>query len=97
MVVGILKIKLHIPESNSLKVKRMVLRSVKQRVRNNFNVSVIEADYQDKWQVTLLVFACVGNHSGLVNSALSKIVDFMSNFKGTVLLDYDVLLQNGWK
>lgn len=90
MVVGILRIKLHIPESNSLKRKRMVLKSIKQRVRNSFNVSVAELDYQDKWQLTLLAFACIGAHSRLVNSTLSKIVDFIENFRDIVLLDYEM-------
>lgn len=90
MVVGILKLKLQIPESNSLKRKRMVLKSIKDRVRNNFNVSVMEADHQDKWQVTLLAFACIGPYSGLVNSTLSKIVDFTSDVNGAVLLDYEM-------
>lgn len=90
MVVGILKVKLHIPQSNSLKAKRMVLKSIKDRVRNNFNVSVMEADHQDKWQVSLLAFACIGAYSGLVNSTLSKVVDFTSSVDDVVLLDYEI-------
>ena len=90
MVVGILRLKLQIRESNSLKAKRIVLSSIKDKVRDNFNVSVMEADHQDKWQVSLLAFACIGAYSGLVNSTLSKVVDFISDFKEIVLLDYEM-------
>ena len=68
----------------------MVLKSIQERVRNGFNVSVTEADYHDKWQVTLLAFACIGGHSGLVNGVLSKVVDYVSDSKDVVFLDYEM-------
>ena len=49
MVVGLLSVELHIPGARSLKEKRFVLRSVRDRLRK-FNVAVAEVEYQDLWQ-----------------------------------------------
>jgi uncharacterized protein YlxP (DUF503 family) len=49
MVVGLLSVELHIPYAQSLKDKRMVLRSLKDRLKK-FNVSVAEVEYQNVWQ-----------------------------------------------
>ena len=49
MVIGLLSIELHLPGARSLKDKRMVLRSVKDRLKK-FNVSVSETEHQDLWQ-----------------------------------------------
>jgi uncharacterized protein YlxP (DUF503 family) len=48
--VGVLRLTFYIPESGSLKGKRRILRSIKDRLRSQFNVSVAEIDYQDLWQ-----------------------------------------------
>ena len=57
MVVGVLKLKLIIPENHSLKGKRGVLKSVQARVANQFNVSVTECGDHDLWQSAILGFA----------------------------------------
>ena len=49
MVIGLLEIQLSLLGNRSLKEKRMVLRSVKDRVRNSFNVSIAEVADHDKW------------------------------------------------
>lgn len=50
MPIGFLALEIHIPDARSLKDKRQVLRSLKDRLRANFNVAVAELDYQDLWQ-----------------------------------------------
>ena len=50
MPVGLLTLELHIAEAQSLKDKRQVLRSLKDRLRAKFNVAVAELDFEDKWQ-----------------------------------------------
>jgi len=59
MVVASLRVSLHIPESQSLKDKRAVVRSLVERLRRTFNVSVAEVDDQDVWQVATLGVVCV--------------------------------------
>ena len=50
MPVGLLTLELHIPDAQSLKDKRQVLRSLKDKLRREFNVAVAELDHQDVWQ-----------------------------------------------
>ena len=50
IVIALLTLDIHIPHAHSLKDKRMILRSLKDRLRSKFNVSVSEVDHQDLWQ-----------------------------------------------
>ena len=77
MVVGILKLRLTIPENHSLKGKRGVLKSIQTRVGNQFNVSVTECGDQDLWQSAVLGFAAAGSSQPIVEATLGKIVDFV--------------------
>jgi len=77
MNVGILQVELFIPHSGSLKSKRHVLRSLKDRIRQRFNVSVSEVDGQDKWQRAVLGIACVGCDKPYINGTLSRISDLI--------------------
>jgi uncharacterized protein YlxP (DUF503 family) len=52
--IGLLTLHLHIEHSQSLKDKRQVLRTLKDRLRKRFNVSVAELDFQDSWQSSLI-------------------------------------------
>ena len=70
IIVGLCTIELFIPDSQSLKDKRQVLLSVKDRLRQKFNVSVAEVDGQDLWQKAVLALACVANDGRHVNQIL---------------------------
>ncbi len=74
MVVGVCTIEMRLHGSRSLKEKRRVLRSVKDRIRNRFNVSIAEVDYQDKWQRALIALAAVSNNRVYVNRMLEEAV-----------------------
>lgn len=71
MVVGVCELELHIPGSASLKQKRQVLRSLKDRLRARFNVAVSETDHHDLWQRTTLAIVTVSNDAAVVHSILS--------------------------
>ncbi len=75
--VGVLLVFLHIPQAQSLKDKRVVLRSIKDKVRAHYNVSVAELDGQDKWQTTTLGFAAINCDQryleGQLNDVLSSV------------------------
>lgn len=90
MIIGIIKFMILISTSNSLKEKRMVLRSLKNRLRNNFNISVIELDDHDKWQKSTLALATIGSEKTRVNSLLSNIINFLEGSKQIQLLDYEM-------
>jgi uncharacterized protein len=79
MVVGILRLTLYLPENHSLKGKRQVLRAIKARVRNKFNVSIAESDGHDMWQRAELGICQVGNDRSFVDSALREVVNFIDS------------------
>lgn len=77
MVVGVLRITLYLPENHSLKGKRGVLRKIKARVANEFNVSIAECDGHDLWQRAVLGVSQVGTDTAYVDGALRQVVRFI--------------------
>jgi uncharacterized protein YlxP (DUF503 family) len=92
MVVGLASIDVHLPESGSLKSKRQILRRIKDRVRNNFNVSIAEVDHNDLWQRTTLGVSVVANQRQFANQVLSGVVDLVGKVNGVQMLDYTIEL-----
>lgn len=85
MVVAILKIVLSIPQANSLKDKRRVIKSVKDRLRNGFNVSVAEIGDQDIWRSAKLGVAVISEDSSYANGILSRIQDILGKLNNAIL------------
>ncbi len=79
MIVGSCEIELLIYESNSLKEKRHVLKSIIERIKSRFNVSVAEVEYNDLWNRALIGIAVVSNEKALCESVILKIIDFIEN------------------
>ncbi len=75
--VGLSTINLVIPDSQSLKDKRQVVRSILDRVRSRFNVSACEADHLDNWQRSALSFAMVANDKEFVHENLMRIAELI--------------------
>jgi uncharacterized protein YlxP (DUF503 family) len=92
MVVGVLRVRLAIFEALSLKDKRRVTRSLKERLAARHNVSIAEVDDLDHRQAATLGLAMVANEARFVHSALSKIVDEVRSYPHASLLDYDIEL-----
>lgn len=90
MVVGALRISLIIRESYSLKDKRQILRSLKDRIKNKFNVSIAETDFQDIWQRAEIGIAAVGTDAHFVNSVLSNVVNFVREFYRVEMADFEI-------
>jgi uncharacterized protein YlxP (DUF503 family) len=88
VVVGILQVDLTIPSADSLKAKRMVIKSLKDRIRKHFNVSIAEVEDNDQWQSAVLAVAMVSNDKRFANQVLSKVVDFIEGTRDLVLDDY---------
>ncbi len=77
MIVGVLTWELHLDGCRSLKEKRRILKSLKDRLHNRFNVSVAETAFQDLWQraeLTCCVVATDRRHSESVLSSADKLV-----------------------
>ncbi|MFH1563573.1 MAG: DUF503 domain-containing protein [Nitrospirota bacterium] len=77
MIIGSCTVTIHIPNSNSLKYKRYVLKSIIDRVKNRFNVSIAQIDTEDLWQKAILGIACVNTDSQHANETLSKVVNLI--------------------
>jgi hypothetical protein len=79
MVVGVLRLELRLPETHSLKGKRSILRAIKARVQNKFNVSIAECDDHDVWQRAVLGVSQVGADQPHVDSCLRSVVTFIDD------------------
>lgn len=79
MVVAIGRIEVIIPEANSLKAKRKVVKSLIEKTKNKFHISVAEVALNDTWQRCEIGFALVSNDKDLANSIVDKIIDYMDS------------------
>jgi len=91
MHVGVCRIELRLPENQSLKGKRRVIKSIITRLQNKYNVSVAEVDNQDLWQLATLGIACVSNHRRHTDETLSTVVKFViQNYPDLELLTSEI-------
>ncbi len=77
MIVAAVRLSLLIPEATSLKEKRQALRSLKDRIRHNFNVSVAEVGQLDSWRRAELLVAAAGNDQQVLNAKMDKLINFV--------------------
>jgi hypothetical protein len=85
MVVGVLTLRLIIAEAHSLKDKRHCLRSIRDRLRTGFNVSVAEVDCQDVWQTAVLGVCAIGSDRSYVEGLLDSVVALVRSSRQVVL------------
>lgn len=90
MIIGSLKVRLLVRESTSLKDKRQVVRSIKDRIRNSFNVSVAEVEAEDHRQLIVLGMAMVSNESGNIRSTLEQIVSALRAHPIAEFIDHEI-------
>jgi uncharacterized protein len=86
MPVGLLTLELHIPDAQSLKDKRQVLRSLKDKLRRKFNVAVAELDHQDVWQRSVVGIVTLSNEERHVQESLQKVLDEADGILGSFLI-----------
>jgi uncharacterized protein YlxP (DUF503 family) len=72
IVIALLTLDIHIPHAHSLKDKRMIVRSLKDRLRAKFNVSVSEVDHQDLWQRSQVSVVTVGSDEAFLHKVLGE-------------------------
>ena len=77
MIVGALRIVLHLPDSHSLKDKRQIVKSLLTRARQDFQVSAAEVGDAERWQIAELGFACVSESAAHVDEVLEKVTRFI--------------------
>jgi uncharacterized protein YlxP (DUF503 family) len=90
MTIGLLTLEIHIPDARSLKDKRQVLRSLKDRLRARFNVAVAELDYQDTWQRAQVGIVSLSNDSAHLENSLRQVLEESERMLGSDLVAHDV-------
>jgi uncharacterized protein YlxP (DUF503 family) len=79
-----------ISDSQSLKDKRQVLKSLKDQMRNQFNISVAEVDAQNHHRQAILGVACVAIDAQNANRVLSRVVNFVEQFRLAEMINYEI-------
>jgi uncharacterized protein YlxP (DUF503 family) len=89
LIVGTIRIELHIPGSTSLKAKRSVLNRIKERLKSRFNASVAEVDHQDLWQRAVLGVAIVGIEKKVLDGVISRIISGVETETRVEIIDLE--------
>jgi uncharacterized protein YlxP (DUF503 family) len=89
MTVGVLRLELAVTDARSLKDKRRVVKSIKDRLANRFKVSVAEVDALDAHQRAVIGVAVVSNDPVHAHRCLDRIVDFVRANRAAGLVDYE--------
>jgi len=90
MIVGTLRVRLLLREARTLKDKRQVVQSIKDRLRGSFNVSVAEVEEQDNRQLAVLGFAMVANEAHPIKQALGEIVNALRAHPVAEFVDHEM-------
>jgi uncharacterized protein len=95
MPIGLLTLEIYIPEAHSLKDKRQVLRSLKDRLRGKFNVAVAELEGQDSWQRSVVGVVSLSNNAGHVEQSLRTVLADSERHLGRDLIGHDLEVLEG--
>ncbi|GAC1540500.1 MAG: hypothetical protein NVS3B10_30470 [Polyangiales bacterium] len=87
MFVGVLRLSFHLPGARSLKDKRQVVRSFRDRVRGKLDVSIAEVEHMDLHRRATFGVAVVSNDAAVCDELLSVVASMASNVRDAVLLD----------
>jgi uncharacterized protein len=90
MAVGLLTLEIYIPDSRSLKDKRQVLRSLKDRLRGRFNVAVAELDGQDSLQRSQIGIVSISNNAGQLEQSLRTVLNDAEELLGRDLASHEL-------
>ena len=91
MVIGVCTIELYLPENRSLKGKRQVVKSLKGRLQNRFNISIAEVDHLDSWQRATLGVSLISKDQVQVDRELNKMIYFIENSSfASYFMDYTI-------
>jgi uncharacterized protein len=96
MTIGVCTVQLRLPENQSLKGKRQVLKSLIARLHNRFNVAAAEVDDHDSWQLASLAVTCVTNSERHANQIMAAVVTFIHAQRlDTEIVDYETEIIHG--
>lgn len=80
MIIGICTCEIYIFNVNSLKSKRSVVKSIIEKSKNRFNISIAEVGENDKWQKSIIAFSTISNDQRLVEETIEKVINFFDSY-----------------
>lgn len=80
MILGICTCEIFIFNANSLKSKRSVIKSIINKSKNRFNISIAEVGENDKWQKSVIAFSTISNDKKIVEESMEKVIDFFDSY-----------------
>ncbi|HLW82109.1 MAG TPA: DUF503 domain-containing protein [Candidatus Acidoferrales bacterium] len=90
MPIGVVTLEIHIPYARSLKDKRQVLRSLKDRLRGHFNVAVAELEHQDLWQRSVVGVVGISGEDGHLAETMSAVLEESQQVLGRDLISHEI-------
>jgi len=90
MPIGLITLEIHIPDARSLKDKRQVLRSLKDKLCAHFNVAVAELDHQDTWQRSQVGIVSISSDAGHLEQSLAAVLAESENVLGRDLVSHEI-------
>ncbi|MDF2890357.1 MAG: hypothetical protein K0R80_724 [Clostridia bacterium] len=90
MIIGTGKIYLYASWVHSLKEKRMVVKSVIDKVKHRFNVSIAEIENLDMHQSIVIGIACVSNSTKHANSSIQNVIEYIEQNTDAVLENIEI-------
>ncbi len=88
LIIGLLTVDLYLPGAGNLKEKRMVVKGIKDRIRNKYNVSISEVDFQDKWQRARLGIVQVGTDYNFIQQNMDRVFSVIEGNHEVQVVDY---------
>lgn len=80
MIIGICTCEIFIFNANSLKSKRSVVKSIIEKSKNRFNISIAEVGDNDKWQKSIIAFSTISNEQKVVEENMDKVINFFDSY-----------------
>ena len=95
MIVGVLELTLHLPESHSLKDKRQIITSLMPRVRQRFEVAIAEVEENERWQIAKLGASCVSNSRQHASKVLEQVRRYIEETRPDIVVaDSEIEIMN---
>ncbi|GMR04458.1 MAG: DUF503 domain-containing protein [Thermodesulfobacteriota bacterium] len=94
MVIVVCRITLALHGNRSLKGKRQIVKSLVNKVRNRFNVSVAEVGDNDLWQRAVIGVSAVGNDRSFLNSKMDKVINLIEGLNTAEIVSRDMEIMN---
>ncbi len=94
MVVGVVRLTLQLPENDSLKGKRKVIKQIIERTRNRFGLAVAETGLNDNLRHAEIGLASIGNDRRNCNSILDKAIGYIDSLGTALISDHELEIIN---